>query len=149
MKGIFWNIRGLNKPGRQLSLEQIIRDNHVDFIGIQETKKIEFQNNFVRNLPGGAVNFEWHFLPTRGAAGGILVGFRSDNLVVSNVVLHNFSLSCMVLNKKYNFSWKLVLVDGSPYEGHNVEFIDELHNILASWQGAIMIGGDFNLSRCP
>jgi hypothetical protein len=30
-----------------------------------------------------------------------------------------------------------------------VEFIDELHNILASWQGAIMIGGDLNLSRCP
>jgi exonuclease III len=39
MKGIFWNIRGLNMPGRKLSLEALIRDHRVDFVGVQETKK--------------------------------------------------------------------------------------------------------------
>jgi exonuclease III len=39
MKGVFWNIRGLNQPGIKLSLEYIIKTNHVDFVGIQETKK--------------------------------------------------------------------------------------------------------------
>jgi hypothetical protein len=69
MKGIFWNIRGLNKPGRKLSLEQTIRDNHLDFIGVQKTKKNEFQGSFLRNLSGTS-SFEWYFLPARGSAGG-------------------------------------------------------------------------------
>jgi hypothetical protein len=64
MKGNFWNIRGLNKPERQLSLEQIIRDNHVYFIGVQETKKSDFQTSFLRNL-SGSIKFELHFLPAR------------------------------------------------------------------------------------
>jgi hypothetical protein len=41
-EGGFLNIRGLNKPGRNLSLGQLIRNNHLDFIGIQETKKEDF-----------------------------------------------------------------------------------------------------------
>jgi hypothetical protein len=82
---------------------------------LARNKKKEFQNSFLRNLLG-AVSFEWHFLPARGTAGGILVCFRSDSLVVSNVTLHNFALSYMIMNKRNNFNWKLVVVYGSPYE---------------------------------
>jgi exonuclease III len=39
MKGVMWNIRGLNQPGRSLSLGQLIREKHLDFVGVQETKK--------------------------------------------------------------------------------------------------------------
>jgi exonuclease III len=42
MKGVFWNIRGLNQPERNLSLGHIIRENRLDFVGIQETKKGSF-----------------------------------------------------------------------------------------------------------
>jgi endonuclease/exonuclease/phosphatase family metal-dependent hydrolase len=42
-----------------------------------------------------------------------------------------------------------VVIYGSPYEDKKVMFIDELHRILASWQGPWFIGGDFNLSRFP
>jgi hypothetical protein len=45
------------------------------------------------------------------------------------------------------FSWKLVIVYGSPYDEGKTNFIDELHGIAASWQGPLLIGGDFNLSR--
>jgi hypothetical protein len=61
------------------------------------------------------------------------VGFKIDTFVVSNVCLHSFSLSCMLMNKSNNFTWKLVVVYGSPYDEHKVEFIDELHLILSSW----------------
>jgi hypothetical protein len=47
----------------------------------------------------------------------------------------------------HNFSWKLVVVYGSPYEDRKVEFIDELHLMLSEWQGPTIIGGYFNLSR--
>jgi hypothetical protein len=49
MKGIFWNIRGLSSPDRNLSLGQLIRDTHVDFVGVQETKKVDFSLSFLKN----------------------------------------------------------------------------------------------------
>lgn len=39
MKGLFWNIRGLEKIGRVPALIGKIRDNHVDFVGVMETKR--------------------------------------------------------------------------------------------------------------
>jgi hypothetical protein len=30
-----------------------------------------------------------------------------------------------------------------------IAFIDELHTVLAGWQGPCLLGGDFNLSRFP
>jgi hypothetical protein len=53
----------------------------------------------------------------------------------------------MILEKKSDFSWKLIIVYGSPYEEGKQAFIDELHNVMASWQGPTLIGGDFNLVR--
>jgi hypothetical protein len=67
MKGLIWNIWALNQPGRSLSLGQLIRSNHVDFVGIQETK--EFPPNFLNNLASPAM-FSWHFLLAKGTAGG-------------------------------------------------------------------------------
>jgi hypothetical protein len=53
----------------------------------------------------------------------------------------------MLVDRRNNFSWKLVVVYGSPYEEGKMEFIDELHLVLSAWHGPIVIGGDFNLSR--
>jgi hypothetical protein len=50
MKGIFKNIRDLNQPSRKLSLEKLIRENRLDFIGVQETKKEDFSEVFLKNL---------------------------------------------------------------------------------------------------
>jgi exonuclease III len=68
MKGIVWNIRGLNHPSRKLCLD-IIKNNRVDFVGIQETKKEEFHLSFLKNLTNPTA-FSWNFLPAIGTAGG-------------------------------------------------------------------------------
>jgi exonuclease III len=65
MKGLIWNVRGLNQPGRSLNLGHLIRNTHVDFVGIQETKREEFPQSLLRNLVSPAV-FSWHFLPAKG-----------------------------------------------------------------------------------
>jgi hypothetical protein len=39
MKGVFWNIRRLNKASRGKCLADVIKVNKLDFIGVQETKK--------------------------------------------------------------------------------------------------------------
>jgi hypothetical protein len=44
-------------------------------------------------------------------------------------------------------SWRFILVYGSTYEEHKLEFIIELHNVYAKWNGPTLVGGDFNLIR--
>jgi hypothetical protein len=101
---------------------------------------------FLRNLTS-PVEFTWNYLLARGTTGGVLVGVRDKSLLVSNVSTLKSSVSCMLLDKRNNFSWKPVVVYVSPYEEARMEFIDELHLVLSSWQGPIVIRGDFNLSR--
>jgi endonuclease/exonuclease/phosphatase family metal-dependent hydrolase len=76
-----------------------------------------------------------------------LVGVREDSFLMSNVSILKFSISCMLLDKKTNLSWRLVIVYGSPYDEGKPEFIDELHLVLSKWQGPTIVGGDFNLYR--
>jgi hypothetical protein len=146
MKGSFWNIRGLNNTGRKNSLVSLIRGNTLDFVGVVETKNEVCLPSFLDSL-GGNFQFKWQVLPASGTAGGTLLGVKDEFGVVSNVASLDFSLSCVVQNRKDRLIWKLVVVYDSPYEVKKVAFIDELHLILEGWQGPIMLGGDFNLCR--
>jgi hypothetical protein len=82
-----------------------------------------------------------------GSAGGILVGTNSDlfNMAVGEVL--NFSVSTMLTCKRTGFSWKFIAVYGPGYEEHKHDFLDELESVMISWQGPILIRGDFNLVR--
>lgn len=52
MIGLFWNIRGLGKLGRIPAMVDNIRKNHVDFVGIVETKKSQFSSGLLRAIAG-------------------------------------------------------------------------------------------------
>jgi hypothetical protein len=43
--------------------------------------------------------------------------------------------------------WRLVTICGSPYEESKLEFLAELDEVLANWQGPTLVRGDFNLVR--
>lgn len=133
MIGLFWNIRGLGRPGRIPALVEKIRSNHADFVGIIETKKNSFSNGFLRSLTGNTP-FNWNYLPASGSAGGILVGLNSDLFSITVGDMLKFTISVMVQSKKTNLTWKLVVIYGSPYEEGKQEFLDELDQVMASWQ---------------
>jgi hypothetical protein len=44
----------------------------IDFIGIQETKKNKFDEGLLNAI---SRDMAWNFIPTKGTAGVILVGF--------------------------------------------------------------------------
>jgi hypothetical protein len=72
-------------------------------VGIQETKKEVFLPSFLKNLTS-PVDFTWNFLPTRGTAGGVPVGVRDESLLVANASIIKSSVSCMLVDRKTNFS---------------------------------------------
>lgn len=103
MIGLLWNIRGLGKIDRVLALVGKIRDNHVDFVGIMETKKKDFSSGFLKSLTWN-VPFSWCHLEALGAAGGILVGANTNVFSMTVLEILKFSISVMLTNKKNGFS---------------------------------------------
>jgi exonuclease III len=92
MIGAFWNIRGLNKEGRLQCLAYFVKDNSLDFVGIQETKKEIFNESFLSYIHK---NFFWHSLPATGSAGGILVGLNDRKFEVLACMNGEFCVSVM------------------------------------------------------
>ena len=43
MIGALWNIRGLNKEGQLQCITDFVKENRLDFVGFQETKKRVFK----------------------------------------------------------------------------------------------------------
>lgn len=111
-----------------------------------ETKKDFFSPGRLRSFTGN-VPFRWEYLKARGSAGGILVGANSELFTMSNVITLKFSVSVVLTNKVSSFAFKWITVYGSAYDNGKQEFLDELEMIMESWNGPIMIGGDFNLVR--
>lgn len=109
MIGAFWNIRGLNRPGRRGLIADFLKANKLDFLGIQETKNGKFTPGFLKDMCNNQP-FDWHFIPAIGSARGILVGCRNDlyNITVGDKLKH--SVSVMIQDKKTNFNWMDLLM---------------------------------------
>lgn len=58
-----------------------------------------------------------------------------------------YYVSCLLQDKENSTLWRFIIVYGSSYDEHKLEFINELHNIYSSWQGPTLIGEYFNLIR--
>jgi hypothetical protein len=59
-----------------------IKENHVDVVGVVETKKKNFTPGFLKSVSGNTP-FNWLVQPAKGSAGGILVGANSDMYVAT------------------------------------------------------------------
>jgi len=145
MIGAFWNIRGLNKEGRLQCLADFVKDNSLDFVGVQETKKENFTESFLSYINK---DFAWHVLPAKGTAGGILVGLNGRKFEMLACMNGEFCSSVMIKSCYDKFVWRLVVVYGSAYEEGKLEFINELYTLCGNWDGPTVFGGDFNLVSC-
>jgi hypothetical protein len=58
-----------------------------------------------------------------------------------------YTVSTLLKVKKNDVIWRFISIYGSAYEEYKLDFINELHNVLASWNGPTLVGGDFNLIR--
>jgi hypothetical protein len=47
--------------------------NKLEFVGLQETKKVEFNANILGLID---IDMNWNYMPAVGTTGGILVGFK-------------------------------------------------------------------------
>jgi hypothetical protein len=75
-KILCWNVRGINSEEKWNSIRNKISESNSDICCIQETKREDFDDLYIRNFcPPALDNFI--FLLSNGALGGILVTWKS------------------------------------------------------------------------
>lgn len=90
MKGLFWNVRGINREGKIKCICDTIRTLDLDFLAFSETKKEDFSSQVLDRFSGN-VCFYWKWSHTKSTAGGILVGIKEESLKLVTACLHNYS----------------------------------------------------------
>ena len=109
MIGATWNIRGLLKRGKLQCITDFIKDNNLDFVSFQETKKESFEDSFLNYASG---DFVWNYLPTEGTAGGILVGINERKFEALAWQKTKFYVSVMIKNCDTKLVWRFITVYG-------------------------------------
>lgn len=90
--------------------------------------------------------FDYDFLPSLGAAGGVLLGWHRGHWVVTDVTRRRFSLSAKLARTiSPGSSWWITVVYGPQADQEKVEFLEELLHFRNSITGAWMLCGDFNM----
>jgi hypothetical protein len=100
MIGVIWNCRGVIKKGREISIRELITDHKADFIGLQETMKKVYRQNFRTIDPNRS--YGWHWLPSKGRSRGIICGIKMERFDIIKITEHEFAVAAVVLDKKLN-----------------------------------------------
>jgi hypothetical protein len=134
MIGLIWNCQGLGKDSKFEFLKELIRDEKVDFIGLQETNKKQFSDSWLASI-GISKLFAWFSSPPNGKSGGLLVGFNSDVFYVREHAAGEFMIRTLVLHKEKNFIWNFINVYGAAQNDNKtdscVNFLPSVREVMS------------------
>ena len=115
---------------------------------LQETKRQEFSQAYLKNFC--PPNFdEFHFLPSNGASGGILVSWQGASFSGEVIFQNEYAVSISFTSHMNEDTWVLTTVYAPcTYEGKR-QFLNWFHSIQMPDEINWLIVGDFNLIRRP
>jgi hypothetical protein len=122
MYGLIFNARGVGDAPKKRFIKDKINEFGLDFVCIQETKKSEFEDDWLNNV-GGRFCFIWLWEPSRGASGGLLTGVREDRFEVNTCSTGRFFTKMVLMDKETRFKWVLVNVYGAANSKINPIFL--------------------------
>ena len=146
MRGMIWNADGFGDTAKHLVVNEMVKENKLDFVAIIEIGRSSFATPFLTFLAAG-LDFVWYCLPPHGRSGEMLLGFNKDILTVQDVISEDFCVKLHLKTKLDGFSWVLVVVYGAAEDNKKTEFLAELVRICEGETAPILVGGDFNIIR--
>ena len=92
---MFWNICGCGHGRRRTQLKEYMAKERIDVVALQETIKTDF---LFRDLLAfdPLQHFDWHWVPSMGHSGGILMGCNRDVCDVMKWEVDVFSLAANI-----------------------------------------------------
>ncbi|KAJ1271692.1 hypothetical protein BS78_06G145400 [Paspalum vaginatum] len=149
MRFLFWSVKGMGKASRKGQVKEYIAQNNLYMVGLQETKREDFQDN-ENELRELSVNkpFTWRWSPAKGTSGGILVGIRDDFFELEMCEVHDLYVWIGLRHRISNFRFYVVTVYGPAHHELSRYFLQSLSEIINKGSCLpILFGGDFNLIR--
>jgi hypothetical protein len=103
-------------------LADFIREQDVDFIGLQETIKKEYSPAFFRAIDPQNL-FAWKWIGSVGRSGGILGGFRLSRFSIIDTVVGKFFIKVTLHDLKLCLNWVFVIVYGAAQLNDKEDFL--------------------------
>lgn len=131
---------GLNNFDKRKIIKASFRRWNPHVVCLQETK-IGIIDRGVINSIGGNNWFDWDFLGSVGAAGGILIMWDRRVVVKKDVPIGEWSVSCLLRMVENNKPWVFSGVYGPCANDRRQGLWDELRLVRSRWNVPWCIGG--------
>jgi hypothetical protein len=141
-----WNVRGLNDEDKRIAVRAKIEESACAIFCLQETKREAIDPAFMKKLAPKRFN-KFAFSPSRGASGGILMGWNHSIFAGQVVEINRFSITVLFSSRHDDSRWKLTTVYGPCHGTERDQFVDWLYNLNISDSENWMLVGDFNFYR--
>ena len=102
LKILSWNVRGVNDNDKRKIIKAFLNSQKAELVCLQETKMQNLDSRRVLSLGVGR-NSQWGAVDACGAAGGILLFCDFRVLVLVDMVVGVFSISCRFRNCEDGF----------------------------------------------
>ena len=149
MKLISYNVRGLGRGVKWGAIRRMIKQETVDLICLQETKKEMVDKPMCQALWGN-VDVNWEMLPATNSAGGILCLWSDKSFRLQRKIIGNGFI--LMVGEWIQEAQMITLVTiYSPCDIHNKRILwDSVKQLRQSMEGGLWcIMGDFNSIRGP
>jgi hypothetical protein len=135
---------GLNDRARRNVVKEFLPQERLTLVCIQETKLSSLCNALANEILGAT--FDYDFLPSIGAAGGILLAWSHDRWMVSDIARGCYTLSGHGMETGASSApWWISVVYGPQLDADKIEFLDELLQFRDASPGPWFLCGDFNM----
>jgi exonuclease III len=143
-----WNIHGVNSEKKWNAIYDRIKDCHCDVICLQETKRENFDDQYLRKICPPSFD-KFVFLPSVGPSGGSIIIWKSMLFQGTLVFQNSYTISVEFFSLHENAHWILTNVYAPCTHPEKREFIQWFRNINMPDSVDWLIVGDFNLYRSP
>jgi exonuclease III len=143
-----WKIRGINSEKKWLAIANKIDECGCDIVCIQETKREDFDIQFIRKFAPKKFN-KFEFLPFIGASGGMIILWNGSLFNGTIKFQNEFSLSVRFTSNLSLDSWILTNIYGPCHAERKAIFLDWFSNISMADDIDWIVMGDFNFIRSP
>ncbi|KAH7674540.1 DNase I-like protein [Dioscorea alata] len=111
MNILAWNVRGLSRPAQWFLVRDFLMLYYAEVCYLQESKLVDLPHAIWRELGGPKLDC-FAFVPARGLARGIVIGWNGSLFILKVVFFRQFCLSVEFICKRDNFRWPCTSVYG-------------------------------------
>lgn len=147
MNCVVWNIRGIGKGEKTLSLRNLVKKNKINLLGLIETKHRQSMKNRIRRI-WSSDDFEFcESFASETHGGGLVAIWDPLHLDIANKHIGERWIILEGHLKKTNMECCVGIIYGPNNRRLRIQFFEDLKNLLQLINKPTLIMGDFNVVR--